>query len=384
MNMTHPSRGILSLPPELILALAAHLHDIEDFMNLSSTCRTLHSCLGFTAPRIIFRLADSASRIFFRPSPHFLVAAVARQMGAWASRSDENALALRDACRGGMPSLMDLCLAHAEGLTMQRLRELHELRFSTINPVVDLIDRCVGQQWYNTPDFWYGGVDDAYTVDSDPPANFFHLAIYGGLFGHAFDALLLDPSSPSAMASATRLAADVDTRLEFIKYCIPDPACYATQSGVPDVTLPDGTIDPRRACQAIGPYRSLDPLAPAQAYHLTDEHGNQLAVLHLLQSSRWAPSWTAVRAAVGGDFDVEWKQRLWEMVLWCQGLEGMDMIRPRGVEKWAERLCAWRKGIERMEREPGMVRVGREETYEYPWLLGDLMICYIGYWGGPR
>jgi hypothetical protein len=351
-------------------------------MDLSSTCHTLRSCLASTAPRIIFRLAASASRIFFRPSPHFLVAAVARQIGAWASRSEENALALRDACRGGMPRLMDLCLTHAEGVTMQRIRELHALRFSTINPVVNLIDQCIGKQWYATPDFWNGGVDDAYTVYADPPENFFHLAIYGGLFGHAFDALL-DLSSPSSTRSATRLAADVDTRLEFIKYCIPDPMCYACQFGLRDVTNPDGTIDPRRACQAIGPYQSLDKFVPNQAFQLI-EHGNQLAVLHLLKSSRWAPSWTAVRKAVGGDFEVEWKQRLWEMVVWCQGLEGMDMIRPGGVEKWAERLCGWRKGIEKMETEPGMVRVGKDKTYyEYPCLVEDLKICYIGYWGGP-
>lgn len=281
-----------------------------------------------------------------------------------------------------MPGLMNLSLAHAEGVTMQRIRELHALRFSTINPVVNLIDQCIGQQWSATPDFWDGGVSDAATIQADPPENFFHLAIYGGLFGHAFDALL-DPSSPSTTGPATRLASDVDTRLEFIKYCIPDAYCYACQFLSRDVRLPDGTIDPRRACQAIGPYRSLDKLPPPQAHFAMDENGNQLAVLHLLRSSRWAPSWTAVREAVGGDFDVEWKQRLWEMVVWCQGLEGMDMIRPRGVEEWAERLRGWRKGIERMEREPGMVRVGREKTYEYPCLVDDLNICCIGYWVGP-
>ena len=371
--MSHPP-GLLSLPNDLLLALAAHLHDIEDFMNLSSTCRTLHSSLAFTSPRTIFRLAASASRIFFRPSPHFLVAAVARQMGAWASRSKKNTLALREACQGGMLGLEDLCLAHAEGITMQRVRELHALRFSTINPVVDLIDQCVGQQWYATPNFWDGGVEDAYTVYADPPENFFHLAIYGGLFGHAFDALL-DPSSSSATRPATHLATDVDTRLEFIKYCIPDDACFNCQFGRPDVTFPEGTIDPRRACKAVGPYQAWDEQGQQWS-----GLGNQLAVLWLLKSPRWAPWWRVVREAVGGDFEVEWKQRLWEMVVWCQGLEGMDMIRPGGTEKWAERLCAWRKGIERMEREPGMVRVGREETYEYPCLTRDVNICYIGFW----
>ena len=148
--------------------------------------------------------------------------------------------------------------------------------------------------------------------------------------------------------------------------------CYIGQ----DVMFSDGTIDPRRACQAIGPYRSIDEWDTQQEC----ECGNQLAVLRLLQSSRWRPSWTAVREAVGGDFAVGWKQRLWKMVVWCQRFEGMDMIRPRGVDKWVERLRGWRKGIEMMEREPGMVRVGRRMTYEYPYLVGDLKILGAGYY----
>ena len=66
-----------------------------------------------------------------------------------------------------------------------------------------------------------------------------------------------------------------------------------------------------------------------EAWDEFQEHGNQLALYWLLQSSRWNPPWAAVRASVGGDFAKgSWKQDLWQTLVWCQGLEGMEMIRP--------------------------------------------------------
>ena len=144
--MSRP-KDLLSLPQELLLGLPDYLNDIEDFKNLSSTCRTLYSCLQSTRPRTIFRLAASNSQTFFQPSPHFLVAAVARQIGTWASRSEENVLELRTAFQGGIQGLLDLCLKHAEGLTMDQIRKLHAFRLSTINPVTDFVDKCCSGAW---------------------------------------------------------------------------------------------------------------------------------------------------------------------------------------------------------------------------------------------
>ncbi|KAI0726218.1 hypothetical protein C8Q72DRAFT_741996, partial [Fomitopsis betulina] len=197
---------------DILLALPRYLHDIEDFSNLSATCRILRQACAEASPNTILRLAAAASRIFLRPDPHFLVAATARQLSDWASLSSANTAELRTAFRSGVEGLLDLALEHA-GLTMERIRELYEMRFTTINPVVDLIDKCVGEQWYATPNFWDGGVDDAYTIDVDPPETFFHLVIYGELFGPAFDVFLETGVVPEV--------ASVETRLEFVKYCIP-------------------------------------------------------------------------------------------------------------------------------------------------------------------
>ena len=54
---------------------------------------------------------------------------------------------------------------------------------------------------------------------------------------------------------------------------------------------------------------------------------------------------------VGGSSSVarekgDWRQRMWESVMWCQGLEGVGMMRPELRQGWAERVRGWRERIE--------------------------------------
>ncbi|KZT67862.1 hypothetical protein DAEQUDRAFT_712769 [Daedalea quercina L-15889] len=366
---------LLALPGDilLVLSLPCYLRDIEDFTNLCTTCRLLHGLSTQTSPKTILRLAAAASRIFFRPDPHFLVAATARQLGEWASLSSANTAQLRATFRNGAEGLMELALEHA-GLTMDRIRELYGLRFSTINPIVDLIDKCVGEQWYATPNFWDGGVDDAWTIDVDPPETFFHLVIYGELFAPAFDLFLETGTVPEV--------ANVNTRLEYVKYCIPDWACIACMGGACDVKRPDGSIDPRRAVEPVGPYVPFLSEEWIQNRTYPDKftkHTHQLGLRHLQDSTRWNPSWAEVRAAVGGDFEEQWKQDLWWAIVTCQGLDGMTMIRPGNLAPWRERLTAWRARIEAMSERPNKIAVGRQGTYIFPDLKGDLDITTSGY-----
>ena len=360
-SRTSPS--LVSLPKDILLLLPSCLRDIEDFVNLTSTCRLLYSLSVDTSPRTILHLAAAASRTFFPPSPHFLVAATARQLSQWASLSPANTAELRDAFRGGTPALHDLALEHT-GLTMARIRELYEMRFATINPVIDLIDKCIGPQWYSTPDFWHGGVDDAATIDADPPETFFHLVTYGELFGPAIEAFLDSGVVPGV--------ASVEMRLEYVKYCMPQWTCWTYMARLKQR---DGTIDPRRRVMPTGPYspfgRSQELWANAQDFN---EHGNQKGLLHLLKSRRWNPPWTEVRASVGGDFDIEWKQELWWTVVMCQGLHGMEMIRPGNLGHWREKLTACRAKIDAMTTKPDRVRIHKQETYIYPDIRDDLRV----------
>jgi hypothetical protein len=81
---------IQSLPGDILIMLPEYLHNIEDYMNLSSTCRELRNNMSNSKPNILLRLATASSRILFRPSPHFLVAATGRELGNWARLSDAN------------------------------------------------------------------------------------------------------------------------------------------------------------------------------------------------------------------------------------------------------------------------------------------------------
>lgn len=374
--------AILSLSDDLLLDVADYVHNIEDYTNLCSTCRRLRDVGGRASPQTLLQLAVAQSSTFFRPSPHFLVAATARNLGQWARDNDDNERQLASTLERGIDGLLDLALAHC-GLTMERIRQLHLMRFSIFNPVTDIIDKCVGAQWNATPDFWNGGVSDAYTISAEAAQTLFHLAIYGELFGPDFETLLSQDHQPRRLS--------VDTRLEYIKYCLPDFASFVGQSQAKDIRLSNGSIDPRRAVKETGPYsRQTD--GSRRGYDLN----NNIALVWVFQSSRWRPYWKEARAQAGPDFQEDfadgwwfeeddgqdWRQRLWESVMVCQGLEGLGMMRPELRDAWVPKIGEWRERIAALEHEPEWIRVGRQATLEYPFLPGDLRICGSGYVGG--
>ncbi|KAI1746723.1 hypothetical protein F4782DRAFT_523620 [Xylaria castorea] len=373
---------LLSLSLDILIILPEYLHTIEDLMNTASTCRALRAVMATATPKVILRLAVAQARVFFRPSPHFLATAAARQLGNWARESAANEKELAIKMGEGIDGLLDLALDHS-GLTMERIRELHLLRFSLINPVTDIIDQCVGKQWSQTPNFWVT-VDDAHTISAEPSETLFHLAMYGELFAPDFEAIL------NRDANARRLS--VETRLEFIKYCVPDFVCF--QDGhmtARDVHMPDGSVDPRRRVKATGPY------APLQDGKKRRNFDNNLALTWVIRSGRFRPRYAEIRAKAGvTDFqehfddrwwygealDQDWRQRLLEDIMMCQGLEGLGMLRPDTQDQWMEKIREWRDKIAKLDREPPLTQVGRQATLEYPYLLGDLRICVSGYHGG--
>ncbi|KAM3422387.1 hypothetical protein BST61_g2741 [Cercospora zeina] len=307
---------LMSLSTDILIMLPGYLCSIEDYTNLSSTCRRLRSCMATAAPNTILHLAAAQSTTFLRPSPHFLVMATARELGNWARQSVENEASFASHCRReGIDGMLKLALTHC-GLTIERIRELYEMRMSIINPVTDIIDKCVGPQWYNTPDFWHGGVSDACTIESDPTSTFFHLATYGELFAPDLDHLLTG-------TFGRRLS--VNTRLTFVRKCIPETA---------------GNVIP--------PHNT--------------------ALRWVVCSSRWRPHWKRFRTTVAGceDFkenfddrwwhrdgdEAHWRQRLYENVMICQGLEGLGMVRPKLQDAWVEKCRQWRARVAELEREP--------------------------------
>ncbi|KAF2964340.1 hypothetical protein GQX73_g9221 [Xylaria multiplex] len=368
------SAGLLSLPPELMLLLLGHLHNIEDLINTSLTCSQLTNCMAKVTPKVILRLAAAQTKVFFRPSPHFLVTATARELGNWARKSDANEKELALRLEEGIDGLLELALEHC-GLTMERIRELQLLRYSLINPVTNIIDQCVGLQWAKTPGFW-DTVDDAITLSADPPVTLFHLATYGELFAPDFETILNQDSNSRRLS--------VDTRLEFIKYCLPD--CSFLANGYSQLFIgTDPAEDQRLQIRTTGPYTVVPPRSP-----LFSTHNHNIALTWLIRSSRFRPLYKDLRAKAGvpefqKDFDdgwwfeegvnQNWRQRLWECIMVCQGLEGLKMLITKEQLHWLSKIREWRDKITNLDREPPLVKVGQQATLEYPYLLGDLRVC---------
>jgi len=302
--------------------------------------------------------------------PYLVIAATARQLNAWALKHPENIETLRDAFRQGIVALCDLCLQHCE-LTMADIRSLHAYRESTINPVIDLIDKCSGKQWRDTPNYGDGGVSDPEDFGIDATETFYNLAIYGSLFASSFDTFLRPGSGAKSLP--------IEARLDYIKYCVPDVGCEAAQH------LP--TDAPRNAKGGLHEWVVVeyDPVYERMEYW-QEWTTPQIALRHLLRGSRWSRAWQAVRAMVGGDFKEEWKQQLWESVVMFQGFEGMEMIGKNGPGEWEEKLRKWRKEIEELQQKPKILTVGEAGllkvlTPEYPYLRGELQVTTYGhYW----
>ncbi|KAL1593712.1 hypothetical protein SLS60_010444 [Paraconiothyrium brasiliense] len=280
---------LLNLPDELLLQLPLYMHNIEDFKNTSSTCKRLRNVFADTLPKTILHLASRSAPTFFSPHPHFLVLAVARQIAAWAvvvaAEREARVARLVEAFHGGMKGVLSLALsddAEGVGLTMEDIRKMYELRFSIINPLNATIDAMIGSQWYQQPNFWNGGADDAFTLYTDVSSATFQFLIYGELFGGTMSSFLMPSSN-------RKPALDTDTRIEFIKYCIPDWSCG------PNHGRHDGF-----KLLSVGPYAEGAEDSP----YADNLEGNQTALAHLVggamfRGTLWKRAWRRVLIAAG-------------------------------------------------------------------------------------
>ncbi|MCJ1262369.1 hypothetical protein MMC22_002239 [Lobaria immixta] len=346
--MASSTNSLLALPTDILVLLPHHLANIEDFKELSSTCRRFHTICSSASPNLILRLAAASSRIFFRPDPYFLVAATAKQIGYWALRHEDNTIRLREALKNGIEELFALCIEKA-GLTMADIRRLHMSRFTTINPVTDLIDRCAGKQWYAVDDFWNGGRSDAETIFCEPERALFEMAIYGSLFYATLEANL-----------EGRKGLDLATRLDFIKYCIPDQYCCDYRGFRVENT---------------GPCRNNDR-----------SRMDQYSIRHILKSRRWCIPWKEARSVCGPDFEDDRRQKIWACAVQMQGLEGFEMLRPDGPNKWKARLLRLREKVENIDID--RIRSVEEDVHgeinwlECPILEDEIYCCIRGIWPG--
>ncbi len=369
------------LPLEILAAVPSFMRNIEDFTNAASSCRTLRIAFSLTAPNTILRLAASSAPTFFSPHPLFLIMATARRVSDWAIGVESRTQELRKAFQGGIEALYDLCL-RIGGLTMDDIRRLHLARFSTVNPLSNKIDQMAGSQWYGIDDFWNGGVSEAWTVLCEAERSAFHIMIYWELFGSTLRAYLEpDLGLPKF---------DLQTRLDFIKYCIPDWICEGGYPGLE--VLP------------VGPY------LPGSK---TQEHlpSDQIALQHILHCGRWERLWQRPMLEIGPDFNDDWRQALWKNACLSFGMESMEIIKdikvtsdvdqrylasktvqpdPVLTPSWCQRLSGIREQIEQLDsvrHKPNTTLIGdvlQHSLFEIPNIAEEIYVCMAGLWPGAR
>ncbi|KAJ7505557.1 hypothetical protein B0H11DRAFT_428707 [Mycena galericulata] len=150
----------------------------------------------------ILRLAANSGRVFFRPHPHFLIAATARQVADWAVEHDDHRYLLELAIQGGVEKFIDLAIDVAE-LTMDDIRKLYTFKCDVLNPLNQRLHLSAGPGSGQLP-----------TVCEDPETTLLSWAIYGELFHHSLELAYLPIPSHKPLSSVTRY--------KWFVYCMPD------------------------------------------------------------------------------------------------------------------------------------------------------------------
>lgn len=196
--------GVESLPAELLLNLPQYLHSIEDLYSLFSTCRTLYHACANTSPKTILRLAANSGRVFFRPHPHLLIAATARQLADWAVEEADHRYLLEVAIQGGVEKLLELA-ADVAGLSMDDIRRLYVYKCDVLNPLNRRLDLSAGP----------ASTSNSYmTVCNDPETTLLSWIIYGELFHHSLELAYLPFPQQKPLSSVIRY--------KWFVYCMPD------------------------------------------------------------------------------------------------------------------------------------------------------------------
>lgn len=229
-----------------------YLHDIRDLLSLSALSKAVRTAvLDTLTPPTLFTLLIQTRSLGpdVETTPWLLLAYVAPSISAWIGESSEHRREFKRSCPYAPASLLRLAVKYPSipaksGLDLAVLRKTWIQRQEILVSLTDLVDKCVGGQWYAMKDFWNGGREDAVTLYSEPNKAVLQMATYGELFGWSlegwFESLVeaenaSQPESLGTMGTEKHLdgqdrwfipdqmrGAEVSVRCEFIKYAIPD------------------------------------------------------------------------------------------------------------------------------------------------------------------
>lgn len=136
-------------------------------------------------------------------------------------------------------------------------------------------------------------------------------------------------------------------------------------------------------------YEDFRP-SPVGLYRFSDEgkalyenlDDDQTRLRHMLGCRTWPPAWQSVRQEIGPDLREGWWQKLWQSAVLMQGVEGLRMLRPGGMEMGRERLLLVRAQIEQLS-EDDRPRVHAYERMQHlptdaPNLVDEVEITWAG------
>ena len=264
-------QSISTIPLTVLSLLPPHLDSITTLVSLLTLSHSTRSIILETlTPATLFHLCYISPTIF---PPWYLLSIISPSLSTRLSTTTTFRNSFKFACRHGPTSLLsNIHTQHSiptflpfNFLSLQHAHILHQL----INPLTDLVDKCIGAQWLNCEDFWNGGREDAVTLYGEADQSVWQCIVYGELFGKRYEEGLEwllerqcidsstqdshhtnagdetlnhdekneikdangvakkdnDKDDPGVMDQRTwarRNGCDVSLRLEYIKYCIPD------------------------------------------------------------------------------------------------------------------------------------------------------------------
>jgi hypothetical protein len=156
---------------------------------LVTSHQTRSTILEILTPHSLFLIARQ-SRVYsddWVSEKWYLLSLVARGFAPWLAESSVNRRAFRKASSTIPDGLLNLAadhplVANRSGFSLEVLRQTVKRKGLMVG-LSDLMDRCVGTQWREIPDFWEGGAEDAITLEGETEGAIWPLLVYGELFG---------------------------------------------------------------------------------------------------------------------------------------------------------------------------------------------------------
>lgn len=126
----------------------------------------------------------------------------------------------------------------------------------------------------------------------------------------------------------------------------------------------------------IGPYASGDNKIFSQL------EPDQVGLNHILHCRTWREAWEKVRRQIEPDFAQEGRQQVWHSAVQLHSLEGLEMLRSGGVEKWRQTLEEIRAQVEALDpaSRPYVHKFGRRKNHasDAPRMADEVRVCKAG------